>query len=697
MNRIVVLMIFLCVFTSIVYTIEVGGHLTEDTIWLPENNPYEVLEDVYVDEGVTLNILPGTVIKFNAAPDLNLYSMEQYFVHYNCSNIAKMLWVDGTIIAEGTEDEPILFTRLQDSLYYHWGIIYLREEAGLSSFKHCTFCNSAFMLIVLGIIPRGAISIYNQGAIIDNCTFIDNKCGVFVDRTPINLQVTNNTFYNIDNLSDPMYHQGGYSSFTTSIIPSNNILIGGNIFMESGTNNHIGAGTEASFYITDNSFQNVEGILIGYDSEKTSFIYNNQFTNCGSNGAIYGGNPVNSIYIKKNDFIGGIYGIDLNYAYVEISDNYFEGCDVDTYFASGKIYNNIINNGEVWTPGELEVLNNICFNNNDGYGLKFGYNPYCTNNISINNKYAIWSAELSYENCIIIDNEELTEHYVSGNPIFRNCIIDFPLEPPLIDGGGNIIVDSLQTQEIFEDIENGDYHLALGSIAIDAGFDTLGYYYPFDLENSLRVWDGDGDGNAVIDIGAYEYGAPQLGKITGYITETDTGEPVDYVLLKADNEPGNFIFADSSGYFEIQLPTGTYDLFAERVFYEDNIIYNVTVENEQNTEIAFNMTYEDPLVSINGNEIQNISGLNLKNYPNPFNPTTNISFNLPNESKVVLSVFNIKGQLVKNLVNTEMPKGQHSVFWNGLNERNRAVSSGVYLYKLKASNQESVKRMILLK
>ncbi len=109
---------------------------------------YHVIDDVYVDDDVTLTILPGTIVKFNEAPFVNLASFNNYFVYYNGSNVAKMLWIDGQIIANGTEEEPITFTRIQDSLYYHWGIIYLREDADLCSFKYCNFKNSALMLIV---------------------------------------------------------------------------------------------------------------------------------------------------------------------------------------------------------------------------------------------------------------------------------------------------------------------------------------------------------------------------------------------------------------------------------------------------------------------------------------------------------------------------------------------------------------------
>jgi hypothetical protein len=334
----------------------------------------------------------------------------------------------------------------------------------------------------------------------------------------------------------------------------------------------------------------------------------------------------------------------------------------------------------------------------------------CTNNVSINNRYAFEASD-SFDNGVFLYNDELTQFGVSGNPIFRNCIIDFPLEPPLVDGGGNIIVDSLQAQSIFEDIQNGDFHLAPGSIAIDAGFDTLGYYYPFDLENNIRVWDGDGDGNAVIDIGAYEYGAPQLGKICGYITETTSGEPVNYVLIKANNEPGEFTFADSSGYFEIQLAEGVYDLYAERVFYEDAIVYSVSVENGLSSEVDFNMTYDDPMVSAEDDPTLNCPSpiSKVMNYPNPFNPSTTISFNLTakDAEDAKVEIFNVKGQKIKELkadmssrpIRQLPERGEisHTITWDGTNAESKPVSSGVYFYKVVTSKATIMKKMLLLK
>ncbi len=88
----------------------------------------------------------------------------------------------------------------------------------------------------------------------------------------------------------------------------------------------------------------------------------------------------------------------------------------------------------------------------------------------------------------------------------------------------------------------------------------------------------------------------------------------------------------------------------------------------------------------------------LSNYPNPFNPTTTISFSILEESKVELSIFNIKGQKIKTLTREYYSKGSHSIIWNGEDELGKPVSSGIYYYKLSVNSKtEEVKKCLLLK
>jgi hypothetical protein len=86
-----------------------------------------------------------------------------------------------------------------------------------------------------------------------------------------------------------------------------------------------------------------------------------------------------------------------------------------------------------------------------------------------------------------------------------------------------------------------------------------------------------------------------------------------------------------------------------------------------------------------------------QNYPNPFNPVTNISYGLPKESFVTISVYNLMGQKVAELVNDDRNAGYHTVTWNSANLIGEPVSSGVYVYTITAGNYQSVKKMILMK
>ena len=104
----------------------------------------------------------------------------------------------------------------------------------------------------------------------------------------------------------------------------------------------------------------------------------------------------------------------------------------------------------------------------------------------------------------------------------------------------------------------------------------------------------------------------------------------------------------------------------------------------------------EPFVSVNKDSI--IDKNLLTNYPNPFNPTTTISFSIQNESNVAISIYNIKGQKVKQLVRDQLSTGQHSAFWNGDDESGKSVSSGVYMYKLNIDGTtEAVRKCVLLK
>jgi hypothetical protein len=88
-----------------------------------------------------------------------------------------------------------------------------------------------------------------------------------------------------------------------------------------------------------------------------------------------------------------------------------------------------------------------------------------------------------------------------------------------------------------------------------------------------------------------------------------------------------------------------------------------------------------------------------QNHPNPFNPTTTISYTIPDgaPAHVTLKIYSLRGHLVKTLVASIMDSGIHIVFWDGTDESGRQVSSGVYLYRMQAGEFTQTRKMVIVK
>ncbi|MDR3627381.1 MAG: T9SS type A sorting domain-containing protein, partial [Ignavibacteriaceae bacterium] len=79
-------------------------------------------------------------------------------------------------------------------------------------------------------------------------------------------------------------------------------------------------------------------------------------------------------------------------------------------------------------------------------------------------------------------------------------------------------------------------------------------------------------------------------------------------------------------------------------------------------------------------------------FPNPFNPSTNISFSIPSRAFVSLKVFDIRGREIATLINEDLPAGLYTKEWNA-----NSFSSGVYFYRIKAGNFIATKKLVLVK
>ena len=125
--------------------------------------------------------------------------------------------------------------------------------------------------------------------------------------------------------------------------------------------------------------------------------------------------------------------------------------------------------------------------------------------------------------------------------------------------------------------------------------------------------------------------------------------------------------------------------------YNANLILNSNDPDASSVNIPVIFEVTTGLEDLYSNKIPQTYSLG-QNYPNPFNPVTHIQYGLPKTGDVKIEIYNILGQKIKTLLNKQMPAGYHEVEFNAQN-----LSSGVYLYRIEASEFQDVKKMILLK
>ena len=98
------------------------------------------------------------------------------------------------------------------------------------------------------------------------------------------------------------------------------------------------------------------------------------------------------------------------------------------------------------------------------------------------------------------------------------------------------------------------------------------------------------------------------------------------------------------------------------------------------------------------NEADKPSGYSLlQNYPNPFNPVTKLRYDLPENSHVNITIYDMLGRAVKTMVNQHQNAGHRSIIWDGTNDYDNTVSTGIYLYQIQAGAYTRTKKMVFLK
>jgi hypothetical protein len=132
-----------------------------------------------------------------------------------------------------------------------------------------------------------------------------------------------------------------------------------------------------------------------------------------------------------------------------------------------------------------------------------------------------------------------------------------------------------------------------------------------------------------------------------------------------------------SGTWTIVATDGKYDVYAE------NGPFTLTIDGSQ--------------LNINESDLIPETFALYANYPNPFNPTTTITYDLPKRSQVTLGIYDLLGKQIKTLVKQLQDAGNKIAVWDGTNNSGRPVSAGVYLYRIKAGEFSQTRKMVLLR
>ncbi len=220
------------------------------------------------------------------------------------------------------------------------------------------------------------------------------------------------------------------------------------------------------------------------------------------------------------------------------------------------------------------------------------------------------------------------------------------------------------------------------------GFKVSGHYGMWDFMDSGMMYGYSVDNIHPMPVGGF---AVLNAGVDGVelVWEMNVAEDFQYYeIFRAIN--GNINNAESIGL------TGALGFIDANVELNNSYDYFVrAVDANGNASESSNVVTVN-IVSTEETGIPHSYALN-QNYPNPFNPTTQISFALPEASSVELVIYNVRGQVVRSLSNTEMNAGYYALTWDGLDNNGALVSSGVYITTLKAGQFKSSNKMILLR
>ncbi|KAA3606498.1 MAG: T9SS C-terminal target domain-containing protein [Calditrichaeota bacterium] len=213
----------------------------------------------------------------------------------------------------------------------------------------------------------------------------------------------------------------------------------------------------------------------------------------------------------------------------------------------------------------------------------------------------------------------------------------------------------------------------------------------------------DGDSPLFVELAYLNVKQEKQSAVLSWGTESEV-DNIGFEIYRRDSDNSEFSLIASYRTHEVLKGAGNSSLPIDYSFVDDNVVVGKTYTYKLVDVDAdlFETAHEVVSLTIDYSKATVIDRFVLRqNYPNPFNPETTISFEVPNVtssmSRVEISIFNIKGQVVRNLVNQAYSGGLHSVVWDGKDNSGKSLASGVYFFKLRTNDNQLTRKMLLLK
>ena len=287
------------------------------------------------------------------------------------------------------------------------------------------------------------------------------------------------------------------------------------------------------------------------------------------------------------------------------------------------------------------------------------------------------------------DAEDILENFIGDMPFdaIQMAIGDLDNDGTLSPFDGSLILQYLEgsiTQIPIEDDQGSIAFGGLDELELSGNIGEI-IQIPILLENAENIYSFRATINFDPNVTSAETIYPGNIADSGFILKTRIEEDGKILLTGAGSTAANDEIEIANFYFiPLAFPNG------ENIFYcEDLFINNIQIEESFSIKVNQTLSVEQNLF---------IEDFSLRqNFPNPFNATTKIMFNIDKNFNLRIQINNLKGQLVRSLSDGFYTKGSHTVEWNGKDNEGNIVVSGVYIYKILMNDRAITKRMLFVK